>query len=290
MVWRARFAFLATVIVSLLSLPAQSQTLYIANGSGGVAGDLYTVNTTTAATTVVGPILVGALPVAITGLAFHPTARVLFAITSNNSPNLARHLLTINPATGAATDIGALGISGADIAFSAAGTLYMSSGSASSLFTVNITTGATTLVGATGVGDSGSGLAINGAGTAYFAGNGANGQIVTLNLGTGAATAGPTLTGAPHPTGTIDSMKFSSTGVLFAVNNANAPNNLVTINVTTGAVTNIGVLPNSIDGLAFAPPPLAAVGPVPTLGDWVLVAMALLLGGTGLVAMRRRIA
>lgn len=287
MVWRTRFALVTAAVVLLLSFPAQSQTLYVATGSGGVTGNLYTVDPTTAAATVVGPILAGGLPIAMTGLAFDPTTNILYGITSNNSPNIARHLVTINPATGLATDIGALGIGGADIAFDAAGNLYMSSGNATNLYSVNKATGVATVIGATGTGNGGSGLAINAGGTAFFAGNGDHGALATLNLATGAATLGATLTGAPN-NGGIDSMKFSSTGVLFGVDNNNSPvNNLVTINTATGAVTNIGALPASIDGMAFGAGGLPGTGAVPTLGEWALIAMALLLGGTGFVAMRR---
>ena len=218
-----------------------------------------------------------------------PTTGFLYGITSNNSPNIARHLVTINPATALATDAGALGIGGADIAFDAAGNLYMTSGSAANLYGVNKASGVATVIGATGTGDSGSGLAINGGGTAFFAGNGDHGALATLNLTTGAATLGATLTGAPN-NGGIDSMKFSSTGVLFGVDNNNSPvNNLVTIDTATGAVTNIGALPASIDGMAFAAGGIGTSA-VPTLGEWALIAMALLLGGTGFVALRRRTA
>jgi hypothetical protein len=288
MAWRTRFALFAAAVVGFLSFPAHSQ-LYVATGSGGVTGNLYTVDPATAVATVVGPILAGGLPIAMTGLAFDPTTNLLYGITSNNSPNIPRHLVTINPATALATDIGALGIGGADIAFDAAGNLYMTSGNATNLYSVNKATGAATVIGATGTGDSGSGLAINAGGTAFFAGNGDHGALATLNLATGAATLGATLTGAPN-NGGIDSMKFSSTGVLFGVDNNNSPvNNLVTINTATGAVTNIGALPPSIDGMAFGAGGLGSSA-VPTLGEWALIAMALLLGGTGFVALRRRTA
>lgn len=288
MSWRTLAATLLAAAIPLLPSSAQAQTLYAATGAGGTTGNLYIVNQATAAATVVGPILVGALPIAITGLAFHPTTGVLYAITSNNSPNFPQNLVTINPATAAATIIGALGIGGADISFASSGILYMSSGQATNLYTVNLTTGAATLVGATGTGDSGSGLAIDSGGTAYFSGNGSAGSLDRLSLSTGAATIGPVLTGAPIA-GSINAMKFSGSNALFGVNNTNPggnPDNLVTINVLTGAVTNIGALPASIDGLAFAginPP-----GAAPTLSEWALIALALILFSAGASAVARR--
>jgi hypothetical protein len=290
MYWRTcAAAILATA--SLLSLSAQSQTLYVAPGSGGVAGNLYTVDPGSGAATIVGPLLVGAAPIALTGMAFDPTTNTLYGITSVQSPNIPRHLVRINRSTGAAIDVGALGIGGADLAFAANGTLYMSSGQATNIYTVNTATGVATLLGATGVSNVGSALAINAAGTAFFAGNGASGALSTINLATGAATPGPLLTGAPIPGGaggSINSMKFDAGGNLFAVNNRNAvvPDFLVRIDTTTGAVTTVGPLPLAIDALAFGP----AVEPfsVPTLGQWALVALALMLAATGAVALRRR--
>jgi hypothetical protein len=63
----------------------------------------------------------------------------------------------------------------------------------------------------------------------------------------------------------------------------------VTINTATGAITNVGALPNGIDALAFAPAPVViASTPVPTLGEWTLIALALAIGAAGAIAFGRR--
>jgi hypothetical protein len=291
MSWRTRMAALLSVIVSLIPVSGVAQTLYAATGSSGVTGNLYTVSTVTAAATVVGPILLGATPLAMTGLAVHPTTGVLYGITANSDPTIPRHLVIISATSGAATDVGAMGTGGADIAFNAGGTLYMTSGNNGNLWTVNLTTGLATAVGATSFGSvSGGGLGINAGGGAFFSPNGANGTIATVNLATGAATAGPTLAGAPIPGGTINAASFSAGGVLFAVNGnfGGGPDNLVTIDTATGAVTNIGALPTNIDAIAFGAGGASSSG-IPTLGQWALFAMALMLFMTGsLVARRKR--
>jgi hypothetical protein len=84
----------------------------------------------------------------------------------------------------------------------------------------------------------------------------------------------------------MNAASVNSTGVLYAVNGnfGGGVGNLVTINLTTGAVTNIGTLPPDIDALAFA---LGSEG-VPTLSEWAMIVMALLLAATGFLAMRRR--
>src|ERR1700686_4476231 len=96
---------LSTVVVPAL----QAQTLYMATGSNGVNGQLYTVDPSTAVATLVGPILIGANPVGITGLAFNPLTGVLYGATSNDGPNPEAALITIDPTTGAATLVGDIG-------------------------------------------------------------------------------------------------------------------------------------------------------------------------------------
>ena len=288
MVWRTRFlAVLATVLASLLSVSAQAQLLYAAIGATGATGNLFLVSATNGTTSPVGPLITsGGLPVAITGLAVNPRTGVLYGITANSSPNISAHLVTISTINGLVTDVGAMGTGGADIAFSGAGVLYMSSGNNGNLWTVNLTSGVATIVGATGFGAvSGGGLAINSQGIAVMMPNGASGNVVALNLNNGTGTAGVALTGAPIPAGTINAASYDSNNVLFAVNGtfAGGASNLVTINGTTGAVTSIGVLPANVDALAFATP----LSAVPTLSEWTMILMALLLAATGFAAMRR---
>ena len=66
---------------------------------------------------------------------------------------------------------------------------------------------------------------------------------------------------------------------------------LATINVATGAVTDIGTSVAGLDAVAIgaaAAPPVAAV-PVPAMSAWVLAATALLiLAGASLASRRRR--
>ena len=293
MSWRTRAATIVAVAASLLSFSTQAQTLYAATGSS-LAGTLYTVNPATAAVTPVGPLLIGAAPISLTGLAMHPTTGVLYGLTGSSSPNNPNSIVTVNPLTGAATLVGATGSAGiADLAFNSAGTLY-GFAQGSTLATINLATGAATLLGASGLCGGttfGGGLAISGAGTAFVATCHANGTLDTLNVGTGAGTVGPALGGAPIPAGNVSAMAFSGAGTLFAVDltTGGGPADLVTINTATGAVTTIGALPNATDALAFAVA-LAAVGPqqTPTLSEWALIALALVLGAAGSIAVARR--
>jgi len=124
-----------------------------------------------------------------------------------------------------------------------------------------LTTGVATPIGSSGLSQTrGGGLAFDLTGTLYLSATGATGTLDTLDPSTGARTVGPTLTGAPNGgvSGRINAMAFSETGILYASNldttdvlGQLGPANLVTINVLTGQVTNIGALPGNTDAIAF---------------------------------------
>jgi hypothetical protein len=235
--------------------------IYAADGqAGNPATNLYIINTAdgNVATTV------GSIGFAVTGMAFNPTTGVLYGVSAPKGTG-TRQLITINTATGAGTAIGALGVTIDEISFAADGTLFGWSGrtSGSSLYRINLTTGAATQVSLSGLTDFGVGFAINQTtGQAFLANAGASGVLRTVNLTTGAATPGPTLTGAPFPTGSIDAMAFDGS-TLLALNlnetgpggSGNAPSAtfLVSINPTTGAVTTLGPSVPGLDALAFQP-------------------------------------
>jgi IPTL-CTERM motif len=290
---RTWIAALLATATALFAGGAGAQLLFTATGSNGVNGNLFIINPATAAATLVGPILVGATPVSLTGLAVQPGTGVLYGSIANGSPNLANNLITINTATGAATVVGPFGIAQGtpDLAFNAAGTLFGWNRTTNSLVTINLATGAATNVAASGLAafNTGGGVAVSGT-TAIVAIHSSAGTLDSVNTTTGVGTTGPTLAGAPIG-GSINSMSFSPTGVLFGVNSNNSgsptTNFLVTINSATGAVTSIGALPGDTDAIAFSPQ-AAPNGVVPTMSEWALITLALLLAGAGALAIRRR--
>src|SRR5205085_4413632 len=109
----------------------------------------------------------------ITGLAFNPMTGVLYGVTVRDvtgGNTVAGSLVTIDPNTGVATVIGALGfdasshpLAAGDISFAADGTLYgWESRSPFSLCTINLTTGALSTVGSSGLSSTtGGGLAFS---------------------------------------------------------------------------------------------------------------------------------
>ena len=78
--------------------------------AGGSAGELFTVNLGTGAATSVGLVTVGGQDVGTTALEFGDDG-ILYALANFNDP-LAGHLLSIDPATAAGTDLGDTGYSG----------------------------------------------------------------------------------------------------------------------------------------------------------------------------------
>jgi streptogramin lyase len=225
-----------------------------ARGDVPIAGNLYSVNLATSTSTLIGAIrLPGGRPIGVTGLAAHPKTGVLYGITSEQSPNNPRSLVTIDPASGVATLVGELGTAGSDISFDLKGTLFMWLPATSQLGIVDPSSAAVSPLGRPGPAGSPAGIAIDPQGMVFVTAKGAGGTLDNVDLTSGALQIGPALTGAPFST-QINSMSFSPSGLLLAVNsNGGSPaeTRLVTINTATGVVTTIGSLPDDTDALAF---------------------------------------
>jgi sugar lactone lactonase YvrE len=256
-----RFVFAA--LVALFAADAASQTLYASSlrtysdpGYHGVEGNLYLVDTETAATTLVTSLNVGGkTPVGIDGLAIHPRTGVFYGITAPTSSVIPRSLVIIDPTTGTVTLVGDLGETGSDIGFDPDGTLYVWMPIARRLGVVDLDTGHVTPRG-TPIehGATKGGFAFIGNGHAYLAVTGGSGTLDTIDLATGAVTTGPALVGAPFPD-LMTGLAFSR-GTVYAVNTnfgRSTEANLVTIDPHTGKVTNVGALPNDTDALTFGP-------------------------------------
>jgi hypothetical protein len=305
MLARTLSSFLAVLLLAPALAHAAIHTLYAASvRSGGVArgdvpiaGNLYTINLASGTATLVGAIrLPGSKPIGVTGMAVHPSEGTLYGITSEQSPNSPRSLVTIDPASGAATLVGELGMVGSDIAFDAKGTLYMWLPATSQIGTVNTSSGAVSPLGKPAAAGSPAGIAIDTQGMVFVTAKGAGGTLDNVDLATGALQIGPPLTGAPFST-QINSMSFSPSGLLLAVNsNGGSPasTRLVTINTATGAVATIGALPDDTDALAFTGsgpnlmPTFSTLNPGARVVVAVLSAVLVLLAVAILVRGRRK--
>jgi hypothetical protein len=176
---------------ALSGLGEIGSTLYAESFGSGV-GTLYTINTATGALTAVGT------DNTFNPIGFGSTLTGLYGLEENNLGKF--DLFSINSATAMATDLGPTGLAlGGDYTLSTnSGILYFalgadsSNGFASELYTLSTINGAATLVGPTG-GPQFGGLVTEG--SVLYGGAFNTKQVDTLNTGTGAAAAGPGLTG-----------------------------------------------------------------------------------------------
>jgi hypothetical protein len=180
----------------------------------------------------------------------------------------------------------------ADITFTPDGTLYgwLEPGT-DDLVTINLGTGAATVVGNSSLSTFGSGLASDASGTLFFAGDGANQELRTVNRTTGVTTVVSTMTGSPQGDA-VPALAFQpGTGVLFGLDGLDGnPNvSLITINPATGAVTSRGATVTNADAIVFdGGPAPAAPSSIPTLSELALLALSLAVATLGLLAYSRR--
>ena len=238
-------------IAGMQTPAANAGILYAADGALSTAGNLYTVDTSTGLTTVVGALVDAAgASYAINGMAWDAANQWLWGTTSGASPTLANGLVRINPNTGQVTQVGLLGLTppnfGADLDLRG-GTLYgWAEGSLSSLVTINTATGAATVVGPNGqnLNTTGSGLASNGQGTMFSAPDLATGNLWQVNTATGQLFGATPFSGG-SAAGRIGALEFLGS-TLFGVEligdgvSGISSNQLVSINPVTGAITAIG--------------------------------------------------
>jgi len=274
---------LVCVLLGLTAHLASAQILYGTTGVSNAASSLYTVNTSTGATTLIGATGFNG----IGSLSFSPGG-VLFGVANGSS----RSLVTINTTTGVATLRGATGASAniTDIAFRSDGVLFAADGGAN-LYTLNTTTGAATSIGAVSPSNNfGNALAFNASNTLYYADGG---QLHTLNQATAVATLAGTLDFSAFPVGTNNNrfvgMKFNPTsgvlfGSVFSDFDPASASRLRSISTFSGTitVTNIGVTGVILEAVAFGP----AV--VPVLPSWSMAVLVILLSAVALWALRRR--
>src|SRR5437764_150874 len=137
--------------------PPTPAVLYVASGTFGVQGILYTLDPATGAVlTTVGPLNdAGGNNYGMTGLRYHPTTGIVYGATTTTSPTNPNYLVTVDPATALVTPIGPFGTGAflTDLAIDpTTGTMYGVSGNNQKFYTVDTATGQAVQIGSTGIG------------------------------------------------------------------------------------------------------------------------------------------
>ncbi len=255
-VLKARSFAVFALAIFAFTANADSFALYGATSSG--AGELYVLDPATgAASKDVGPINAGATNYAVTGLAFDPTTNTLYGSTGGVS---GTSLLTIDPNTAATTVVGNFNIGAGntmtDLAFDHSGNLYgISSSGGANLYTIDKTTGAATIVGASGLSfTEGGGLAISSGGVFYATPVPADYGTYDPNTGAYVNITNPS---KPAGGGSYAALTFAGS-ILFGDNllpgSGGRTTHLVTIDPTTGTVTDIGSSITKMDAIAAIVP------------------------------------
>ena len=232
-------------------------TLYVASGTFGAQGTLYTIDPATGMVlTTVGLLHDSANnPYGLTGLKYDSTTGILYAATSGQSPTNPAWLAILDPATALVTPIGPFGDpSLTDLAIDpTAGIMYGISGFDQKFYTINTSTGQAVQTGSTGIGfANGGGFAADRTGALFGF---SNFSFYSFNKTTGMAT----LIGPTGLRNLVKAADFNPSNMLYALEGGGGVDNthlrwLDRCEVTTGTCTRVGqVNANDLDALGFIP-------------------------------------
>jgi hypothetical protein len=307
--------FLLAGFLTMSGLPAlaQTPTLLGVNGGGESSsspGAVVSVNPATGAVTVLSTPLPG---LGLTGVAMNSAGRV-FAVTGTaDTATGGPRLLELNPATGAViANVGRLQTAGGDDCY--IGDLSFQPGTdvlfailgnqgpaprcgiptsrvGGYLLTINTTNARVTVVGRdSALDNSNGGLAFAPNGTLYFTPCWDNaGVMLTLYPDTAAIKSSVTLT----PNSCYMGLAVRSDGVIFgSYDDESGSNSIYTINPASGSRTLVGStgghLVHDLVFLDAANPAPVVAQQVPTLSEWVLLALGGMVGLSGVAWLRRR--
>lgn len=228
------------------------------SGQNGLA-TLYRINPASGAAVAIGPIGYER----VSALEYDEVTGILYGTGERNDGSNTNVLLTIDPSTGAGTEVGPTNVAAlgfgtveSDLSFrNSNGRLYAYIEAGDGVATINPATGAAATVGPTGISDLGNGLEFSRGDLLFQAGAG---SLTTINQSTGAKTivAPLTFVGFP-PLGfpRINAMDVNCAGTMYAsVNDGGGgagPNYLATVNLATGVVTHLGSTVGGLDAIAW---------------------------------------
>ena len=256
-------------------IPSFATTTYVS----GDNDNLYTIDPTTGATT-----LIGNMGVEMTDIALRNGT--MFG--TSFPPSGANSLYAINPTSGATTLIGSTGVFLNALQFGADGTLYGAGGApgcgpppastaCDSLYTINTATGAATLVGTGAYNSSGDLGLVNSLYLSSFA-NSLTDQLFTVDPTTGAGA----LVGNIGFAQVFGLAFVPETGTLYGFNDVG--NNVISINTSNGAGTFVANYSSDFEILGATTDAV----PEPRAAGIVTVGLSLLVGVLVRRKMRKR--
>jgi len=277
-----RSFFIILSILLTLTTTAFAQTLYATDGRSNTSSTLYELDPTD------GSIIrtIGSTGVSgLNSLAENPVTGILYAISTGGGGGTA-NLYTLNKNTGVATLIGPLNEPSGkpDMAFRSDGTLFTYTTSNGYLGTVNLTTGLMTLIGDTLVSPWDIGLTFDSSGTLIMT----DGDTVyTVDTSTGVATSIASMSPVPYDSNMMTT--HPDTGVIYLGDSDNSSTFLLyTLNTSTGALTLLGTNPTpNMCAIAFGDHSGPSTS-IPTMSEWGMIIMSLILAGSAFWMMRRR--
>jgi hypothetical protein len=244
------------LLVNLAQAPASAAVLFGHNGFGG-AGQLYSIDTVTLATALIGTGTQPPLP----EIELNPTGTVIFGGIKSNSG-----LFSIDPATGmngaamAVTfPVGFDSVTAMEFVGSTLyGAMTVAGASVDSVIaTIDTTTGVITTVGDTLLDPPLGGLAYDLASSTMYGVTTTSSfisELVTIDLATGIGTSVGTIMLDGVPQRAITGLEFASDGNLFAVQTQGLPGHLFQIDKASGVMTDLGgmgiVVTSLTEGLA----------------------------------------
>ena len=250
------FLFLFSMALNFhLGAQCVDGTLYAVSGAGGTASNLYTVDASTGAFTLVGSTGFNGLA----GVAIDPTTGDLYGVVSDLNGTGITQLISIDPNTGAGTLIGTTGHQISDISFNSSGDLYgwaesnnVGSGVDDDLVLIDTATGTTTKVGECSCNTGATGLAFDSADNLFLkSGN----QLYQINSANGTIIATTSLSGGTSPY--FNLLTFDNSDALYT---GSRSGNFVlqSVDIGTGTVADVGSDPaaniSSIDFCTLPPP------------------------------------
>ena len=272
------------MLLSLLmaSVAAHAQVaLYGTIGAGGTPCTLVQLDPATGSVVqTIGPV-----GYAVNGLAFDTSTQVLYASTTQNDATCPRGLITINRTTGAGTIVGCGPTSGegpALLTSNSSGQLYSwLESSTDDLISWNKATGVYSApIGDSGLSTGGHTLAFDNSNVLYLLQNDA---LYTINTATGASTLVHTGVASGH-----HGDFHPTTNRLYVISSVDDPRTIRVIDVATGSLASEFAAPDGLHTLAFASAsaPPASVAAVPTLSQWMMLALGLLIAAAAMLRPR----